>query len=969
VTPAVLGRFRRYWLVLACIAGALLSPGTDVISMIMMTLPLIILYEVGYVGAVVIQRQRIRAATAVALMVVGLMITPGRAIAQQPVPRPDSAARQPRDSLPDSLKARAGQALDTATARRLGLPSAPSRTFAPADSITDLLLTREGYTVTRYRADSATVLPDEQRLILEGQALAERDGTQLEADSITYRESTCTLDARGSPNLFDKANVLTGQGIRYDTCKRRGVVTDALTDFKEGSTAWFLRGDIAQDSSASRLFAASSDITSCDLPVPHYYFEAKEVKWTANHFIVARPAVLYVRDVPILWLPFVFQDTRPDRRSGILVPQFGLNDLVRTNPGYSRQFTNIGYYWAPNEYMDITAKLDWYANRYTTYGFLGSYRWLDRFLSGNFQLSRTVNTGGTRGTTIRWNHQQAFDLNTSLNLQLDYSTNTTQLSNNAIDPLLNTRTISSSLNFSRRERWGTIALGASRRQEINTGVVDMVLPSLNVTPKEIDLTRNITWSPVMSLTNTLDNSLSQPLTVFGADTVLTDSSRYNARNTNFQLATPFRIGNFTWQNSLSIIDQFTGLLTQTSGLPVVDPVTGDTSLVTRVSNGDFSTGVDWQTGIGLPILFLQSWKLSPSVGISNVTSGPMWLRNARSDGQFVSQTKRFSFSLTSSPTFFGFYPGFGPLARIRHSFSPTISYQYNPAADVPLAYAKAAGLTTTLSPQVQTLSLRLDQNIEGKAKPAPGDTTGGQNARKIRLLGIHTSAFAYDFEQAKLPGRNGWLTQSMTNTFETDLLAGFSLSLQHDLWKGTVGADSAKFDPFLESVSANFDLGSNTIHGLLRLFGLSHKPVTPTPANQPAPPAYMNSVGRPTPFLNPNQLGTRAAGRGFSAHFSYTLQRSRPVPGLVSNEQQSLLFSTGFSATPFWSLSMSSMYNITGNRIESLTIRLQRDLHEWRASFDFLRNANGNFAFYFSIALTDLPELKFDYNQTTQTTQ
>jgi sec-independent protein translocase protein TatC len=32
VTPAVLGRFRRYWLVLACIAGALLSPGTDVIS-------------------------------------------------------------------------------------------------------------------------------------------------------------------------------------------------------------------------------------------------------------------------------------------------------------------------------------------------------------------------------------------------------------------------------------------------------------------------------------------------------------------------------------------------------------------------------------------------------------------------------------------------------------------------------------------------------------------------------------------------------------------------------------------------------------------------------------------------------------------------------------------------------------------------------------------------------------------------
>ncbi len=46
-------------------------------------------------------------------------------------------------------------------------------------------------------------------------------------------------------------------------------------------------------------------------------------------------------------------------------------------------------------------------------------------------------------------------------------------------------------------------------------------------------------------------------------------------------------------------------------------------------------------------------------------------------------------------------------------------------------------------------------------------------------------------------------------------------------------------------------------------------------------------------------------------------------------------------------------------------VRLERDLHEWRAGFNFSRNPNGNFAFYFSIYLTDLPELKFDYDQTT----
>ena len=44
---------------------------------------------------------------------------------------------------------------------------------------------------------------------------------------------------------------------------------------------------------------------------------------------------------------------------------------------------------------------------------------------------------------------------------------------------------------------------------------------------------------------------------------------------------------------------------------------------------------------------------------------------------------------------------------------------------------------------------------------------------------------------------------------------------------------------------------------------------------------------------------------------------------------------------------------------------LERELHEWRAGFNFVRNPNGNFAFYFSIYLSDLPDLKFDYDQTT----
>ena len=69
--------------------------------------------------------------------------------------------------------------------------------------------------------------------------------------------------------------------------------------------------------------------------------------------------------VPVLWLPFIFQDMRPGRRSGILIPRFGINDLVRPTSGYRRHVSNIGYYFAINDYLDLQASLDWFSGSYT----------------------------------------------------------------------------------------------------------------------------------------------------------------------------------------------------------------------------------------------------------------------------------------------------------------------------------------------------------------------------------------------------------------------------------------------------------------------------------------------------------------------------------------------------------------------------------------------------------------------------
>lgn len=863
-----------------------------------------------------------------------------------------------------------GQPLDTATARALGVPTGPTRKFPEPDSVLSRLLGEQGYKITRYSADSAVLLPGERRIRLEGRALTEQQGVTLEADSIAYREATCVLEASGEPHLFDKGQILVGGAMEYNTCTRRGIVQKAFTNFSAGQAAWFLRGNVAADSSGRRIYAASSEITSCDLPVPHYHFAAKRVKWVSRTSFVARPIVLYIRDVPILWLPFLFQDIRPGRRSGVLIPQFGFSDIIRPSRSYNRQITNIGYYWAVNDYMDLTARLDWFSRRYVQFGVSTQYNVLDRFLGGSAEISRQIQSGGGAATSLRWSHRQQFNLSSSLNFNINYVSNSFVVRTNALDPLQNTQLVSSQLALEKRYRWGTVTLGGNRRQNLSDNSSSTQLPALNLSPKPIDIGRNLTWSPALSLTNDLTANTRLPNLLLARPDGRVDTVRQvgSSRITALNLATPLRIGSFNWTNSVSVVDSSsTGRRVVTFGVP--DPANpADSVTVSQVLGGGFGTGIDWQTAFNLPVLFQRTWKLVPSVGVTNKTAGPFALRNRNTGGGFVVQGKRFNFTLSSSPTFFAFLPGIGPLARIRHSLSPQIVFSYAPAASVSPEYARAIaqpGQTLQLrSDPTQTVTFRLDQTFEGKRKPAPGDTTGA-TAQKLRLLSISTSGISYDFEQAKKPGRSGWITQSVTNTFLTDLLPSFSLSLTHDLWRGQAGSDTAHFDPFLTSLQTNLTLTGNTFRAIGSLFGLGRRqPGGPGAAGPVEPTIYQGQGQRSTTFFSPNQVPL--GRRPFAVTVNYTLSRTRPIPGQPEvPSRKNLRFATAFSPTRFWFLSWDAQYNLTAGRFESQAIQLQRDLHDWRASFNFTRNANGNVAVYFSIALIDLPELKFDYNQAT----
>src|SRR5204863_5012509 len=417
-----------------------------------------------------------------------------------------------------------------------------------------------------------------------------------------------------------------------------------------------------------------------------------------------------------------------------------------------------------------------------------------------------------------------FSSRTSFNANVLYATNGSLVQRNSTNPWEVTARINSSLNFERRFAWGTLNVGGTRSQDLSSDNISQAFPSINLTPSTVNITPWMAWSPALSFTNDQQFHQASGTLLIPAppgDSIRLDTLHLfnDVRRSSMTISTPLRIGRWNWANNLQITDG------RTLGRQEV-PLRDTTGAIDRVLYAkSFETRVEWQTGINLPSFFASSWKLQPGVAIVNATSaGPFMIRNQFTGGQFVQQGKRLQFSASVTPTFFGFFPGFGPFSRIRHSFSPQVSWQYAPAVAVPKDFAHAVdptGRTVNLhSDPQQTISVQLSQSFEAKVKSAAGDTAAEREPRKVKLLSIQTSGIGYNFEAAKLPHRTGWQDAQLRNSFLSDLLPSFHLSLTHDLWKGDVGTDSAKFDPFLSSVSATFTVTPATIQGIGRMFGL-----------------------------------------------------------------------------------------------------------------------------------------------------
>jgi len=379
----------------------------------------------------------------------------------------------------------------------------PDSLYISADSIKG-----DVDTIVRYTAKDSVVFDvPNKRMILVNDAVVQFQNRELDAHTIVmdFQQNTLTAyseDAdsvithslglrrkiirdtsrarlRGSPVLTEGSTKYEGEVIVYNFKTKHGTVQMGTTELEGG----FYYGEKIKQVAPKTLFVENGRYTTCDAPIPHYYFESPRMKVIMQDEVFAEPVYLYIADVPIFALPFgVFPNHGGGRHSGIIAPSY----QTQGDRGYG--LTHLGYFWVINDYLDWAAQTDVYTKG--GYSIDSRFRWMKQYLLNSpaeiHGAYGKVRTNSADPFQPQWLAQASlpnlvlgYESNLSANLSFQSNGFYRGNSHNQQDYLTQQVTSNASYSTGWEDLGLSLGIGYNRSQNLLQNTYDEESPSLN----------------------------------------------------------------------------------------------------------------------------------------------------------------------------------------------------------------------------------------------------------------------------------------------------------------------------------------------------------------------------------------------------------------------------------------------------------------------------------------------------------
>lgn len=208
-----------------------------------------------------------------------------------------------------------------------------------------------------YTADSIAYKFSDSTLVLSGGATIRFGDIELKAGQVKYHTYSQLLtaeflpdtrdvvpEANIMPTLRDEGGILVGERLEYDLKNRKGQVWKGRTEYDDG----FFNGELIRLNPDRSFEINRGTYTTCNNPKHlHYFLKVDRASLVPDDKVIVRNVTGYIFGIPVFYLPIYSFSTKRGRHSGFTIPSYGNGERE------GHYLRNLGYYWAPNDYLDL----------------------------------------------------------------------------------------------------------------------------------------------------------------------------------------------------------------------------------------------------------------------------------------------------------------------------------------------------------------------------------------------------------------------------------------------------------------------------------------------------------------------------------------------------------------------------------------------------------------------------------------
>ena len=694
--------------------------------------------------------------------------------------------------------------------------------------------------------------------------------------------------------------------------------------------------------------------TSKDPKNPEYYFYARKIKFVPKKKIVTGLVNMYIADVPTpLGLPFAFFPMTNERKSGVILPSFGNNN----NQGYFLQ--NGGYYFAVNDYLDLTLLGDYFtngsygarveSNYKVRYKYNGSFRFL---YENQLQSERGFSDfAQTSRYNINWQHSQDAKSNPNSRFSASVNLGSSQFFRQSFNQVNQSATLvnnlSSSISYSKTfpgEPQVNINASATHNQNTNTNVVNLTLPTL-----QASVSRVFPFAPKEGTKKGALQNINLQYNLRGENRITTTDEDFLSDNMfdnaimglqhSIPVATNFKVGYFSVSANANfeenwVFETFRQTLEEND-------------------NGVFNTVRDTISGFAA----YRTYSYGASIGTT--IYGSWKSKNPKSKVQAVRHIIRPNISYSANPSFDQYYDR---LVTEQGLDAPGTEEQF---------YSRFEGTLFGAPGRVfsSSINLGVQNNIEAKVRERDSTKTELKKVQILKTLSFNTS---YNLAGDSL----NWSPLQVRGVIP--ITKNIDLNLDANFDPYALDNNNNRINTF--NINNGGSLFRLTRAGFRTSFRLSSKDFEKTEdkEDKQSQERTLENGGRDDGLFGESVDYSRDQGQKvektdvdikkdryrfkipWNLNFAYTMTYINAQRQNMIN-QQSLMVSGDVELSPRWSIGGNTGYDFANKGISFSTIRFQRDLESFTMSFNWTPIGPQNSWFFFiGIKASALSDIKWD---------